>query len=63
LSPNRTLAASIQFVRRHGSHAILDKGRVILSIPCHAGRTLKKGLLAALLKDAGLTIDEFTGFL
>ena len=51
--------AGFRLVRWQGSHAILDDGRVILSIPCHAGRALKKGLLASLIKDAGLTVDEF----
>ncbi len=51
--------AGFEVRRWHGSHAILDNGRVTLSVPCHGGRTVKKGLLSSLLKDAGLTVEEF----
>lgn len=55
--------AGFAIMRQHGSHVILDNGRVTLSVPAHAGRALKKGLLAALLKDAGLSPDEFRSLL
>jgi predicted RNA binding protein YcfA (HicA-like mRNA interferase family) len=52
-------------LRRHGwkldhisksSHHIYKKvGMPVLSVPVHAGRTLGKGLQAALMKKAGLT--------
>lgn len=32
---------------------------VILSIPVHKNKTVKRGTLNALIKDAGLSIDEF----
>jgi predicted RNA binding protein YcfA (HicA-like mRNA interferase family) len=37
-----------------GSHHILWKGHDKISVPVHAGRDLGKGLLARLLKQAGL---------
>jgi predicted RNA binding protein YcfA (HicA-like mRNA interferase family) len=37
-----------------GSHHILRKEGKTLSVPVHAGRDLGKGLLARLLKEAGL---------
>ncbi|TAK33042.1 MAG: addiction module toxin, HicA family [Chloroflexota bacterium] len=44
-----------------GSHLSLrhsqKPGKVI--IPVHAGKTLKPGLLARILKDSDLTVDEF----
>jgi len=45
-------------VRQTGNHVILmrEESDVTLSIPLH--ETLKKGLLSALLKDAGITVDE-----
>ena len=47
------------FQRQHGSHIILSKQGVesILSIPDH--KTLKTPLLRKLIKDAGLTVEEF----
>ena len=46
-------------LRVHGSHHIYGKpGSIVrLSVPVHAGRTLKAGLLGHLLKQAGLTED------
>ena len=37
-----------------GSHDVLRKDRKQLSVPVHAGKDLGKGLLARLLKEAGL---------
>ena len=45
--------------RISGSHHIykhVERGRV-LSVPVHAGRTLKQGLQRALLKTAGIEPD------
>src|ERR1700736_1866548 len=41
-----------------GSHHVLrhPDGRTT-SVPVHAGRTLKRGLLAAILNDAGMTAE------
>lgn len=46
-------------VRQAGSHVILTKQGVpsTLSIPNH--RTLKRGTLRRLMRNAGLTVDEF----
>jgi predicted RNA binding protein YcfA (HicA-like mRNA interferase family) len=45
--------------RTRGSHAILSHptGRATLSVPLH--RELDRGLLRALIRSSGLTIDEF----
>ena len=32
---------------------------IILSIPMHKGKTVKKGQLVAQIKKAGLTVEEF----
>jgi predicted RNA binding protein YcfA (HicA-like mRNA interferase family) len=47
--------------RQKGSHLHLkresDKRRV--TIPIHKGRDIPKGTLTAILKDAGISIEEF----
>jgi len=46
---------------QRGSHVKLTKAGnpVILSIPMHKGKPVKKGLLVAQIKKAGLTVEEF----
>lgn len=46
-------------VRQSGSHVVMIKEAedATLSIPLH--RELKRGLLRKLIRDAGLTVDEF----
>lgn len=54
-------ALGYEVVRRRGSHMRLrhpsDAQRKPLTIPDH--RTLKPGLLRALIRDAGLDVDAF----
>jgi predicted RNA binding protein YcfA (HicA-like mRNA interferase family) len=47
--------------RQKGSHIILfhPQKRTRTVVPVHSGKTLKKPLLAAILNDAGLTLQEF----
>ncbi len=51
--------------RIRGSHHILrhPQKTVRLTIPVHAGGTLGIGLLRSQIKDAGLTVEEFTKLL
>jgi predicted RNA binding protein YcfA (HicA-like mRNA interferase family) len=51
--------------RIKGSHHILKKDghRYLLSVPCHSGKILGKGLLSNLIQSAGITIDEFVSAL
>ncbi|WP_414583245.1 type II toxin-antitoxin system HicA family toxin [Scytonema sp. PCC 10023] len=53
-----------QVVRQKGSHVRMqhEDGRVV-TIPVHAGKTLGKGLLRKILRDAELTRDEFLALL
>jgi predicted RNA binding protein YcfA (HicA-like mRNA interferase family) len=53
-----------EVVRQKGSHVRLkhDDNRVV-TIPIHAGKTLGKGLLLKILRDAELTKDEFISLL
>lgn len=47
------------YKRKHGSHMIMVKSgvRVTLSIPDH--RELDRGLLRGLISDAGITVQQF----
>jgi predicted RNA binding protein YcfA (HicA-like mRNA interferase family) len=51
--------------RQRGSHLILwnadRKSRTV--VPIHAGKTIKKPLLRAILRDANLSIDQFVELL
>ena len=56
--------AGYEFDRQHGSHIILRHAKPPhrrLSIPDH--KELAKGTLRALIRDAGLTVDEFAKLL
>ncbi len=51
-----------QFIRQSGSsHAIYkradDKRRT--NVPMHSGKIIKRKTLKSILKDAGLTVDQF----
>ena len=47
-------------VRQRGSHVILKRedGKVIV-FPVHGGEEIGRGLLSKIIKDAGLTREEF----
>jgi predicted RNA binding protein YcfA (HicA-like mRNA interferase family) len=49
--------AGFQPVRQTGSHIRLVMGERSTSVPMHAGN-VPRGLLAAILKQAGLTADD-----
>ena len=56
--------AGYQFDDQHGSHMILRRSTPPhrrLSVPSH--RELAKGTLRALIREAGLTVDEFARLL
>ncbi len=43
-----------------GSHHVLTKpGHPRITVPVHRGKTLKEGLARGILKDGGITEDEF----
>lgn len=46
-------------LRQKGSHVILMKGSQITVIPLHGNKPLKKGLVLQILKDLGISRDEF----
>ncbi|MEH1895809.1 MAG: type II toxin-antitoxin system HicA family toxin [Nostoc sp.] len=51
-------------VRQKGSHVQMERedGRLV-TIPLHAGKTIGKGLLRKILRDAELTREEFIALL
>ena len=50
-----------QIDRQTGSHIVMSKEDIILVIPYHS--TVAKGIKRELIKDAGLTAEEFNRFL
>ena len=48
-------------IRQRGSHVVLRRGSVGTVVPLH--RELKIGTLAGILRQAGVTQDEFVGTL
>jgi predicted RNA binding protein YcfA (HicA-like mRNA interferase family) len=46
-------------MRQRGSHVILQRGGVGVVVPLH--RELKTGTLAGIIRQAGLSQDEFLG--
>ena len=55
------------FVRRRttGSHVILvdPNGKHTVSVPWHAGKTLSRGIVHDIIKQAGMDVEEFLRFL
>lgn len=51
--------------RQKGSHLILihPVSKIRIVIPIHAGKTIKKPLLKAIIKDSQLTIEKFLDLL
>lgn len=47
--------------RINGSHHILTHPlkHITLSVPVHKGKNLGKGITLAIIKDSGLTVEEF----
>lgn len=51
--------AGFVIVRTNGSHTIMERAGATVSVPVHAGKDIKRGLLLGIIKQAGLTKDEF----
>ena len=47
-------------IRQKGSHVILiNKAKTRIVIPMHPGKDLKPGLIRAILREAGISREEF----
>ena len=59
----RLLTAGFKIVKQRGSHVKLwhpiTKHRT--SVPFHGGKDIGRGLLASIIKQAGLTVEQFLG--
>jgi predicted RNA binding protein YcfA (HicA-like mRNA interferase family) len=56
------LRAGFEYVRQRGGHRIYVKGSVGVTIPFHA-KDLRKGTLRQIIRQAGLTPEEFVRLL
>jgi predicted RNA binding protein YcfA (HicA-like mRNA interferase family) len=52
------LRAGFEYVRQRGGHRIYVKGNVGVTVPWHA-KDLRKGTLRQIIRQAGLTPEEF----
>lgn len=50
--------AGFVFIRQHGSHKIYVKDSLGVTIPFH-NKDLRKGTLKNIIKQSGLTLEEF----
>jgi predicted RNA binding protein YcfA (HicA-like mRNA interferase family) len=49
-----------QVIRQKGSHVILiDKEKNRIVVPVHPGKEIKPGLLRAILREAGISREDF----
>lgn len=55
--------AGFEIRGQRGSHVKLRKGEVTVVIPVHSSRDIRRGTLRGILRDAGLTIEEFVRLL
>jgi predicted RNA binding protein YcfA (HicA-like mRNA interferase family) len=57
--------AGLAFDRQSGGHVILvhPSSQQTVAVPIHGGRDLKPGTLRGILRDAGLTVEEFVALL
>ncbi len=49
--------------RQEGSHVTLVRDRLYITVPCHGGKDLKPGTLRNIIRQAGLTVAEFSELL
>ncbi|MBU1179689.1 type II toxin-antitoxin system HicA family toxin [Patescibacteria group bacterium] len=66
LKPKQVISAlekaGFKFARQKGSHKIYKKDNTLLTIPFH-NKDLKRGTLVHIIKQAGLSIEEFIDLL
>jgi predicted RNA binding protein YcfA (HicA-like mRNA interferase family) len=53
--------AGFELLRQRGSHVTMinRKTRQSIPVPVHGRRPLRRGTLRAIIRDAGLTVEEF----
>jgi predicted RNA binding protein YcfA (HicA-like mRNA interferase family) len=55
--------AGFQVVRQRGSHVYLKRAQPYASVSVPAHRELGRGILRSIIRDAGLTMEEFLDLL
>jgi predicted RNA binding protein YcfA (HicA-like mRNA interferase family) len=68
ISADACIAALRRFgyeaARQKGSHVRLTcEGRTPVTVPMHKGKTLKRGTLRSILREAEISVEEFVGAL
>ncbi len=62
LKPRKVIKAlensGFVFVRQKGSHRMYTKGTFAVTIPYH-NKDLRKGTLSSIIKQSGMTVEEF----
>lgn len=63
ISADECIAALCRFgyevARQKGSHVrLMAQGRTPISVPMHKGKTLKRGTLRAILRDAEISVGQ-----
>ena len=53
--------AGFIFVRQKGSHIILIKGLIAITVPLH-NKDMRKGTLRKIISQTGCTVEEFLKF-
>lgn len=55
--------AGCRFVRQRGSHVTMDCNGESVTVPVHKGRDMAPGTLRNVLDQAGMSVEEFVGWL
>jgi len=57
--------AGYELIRWRGSHAVMVNRETnqTIPVPVHGSKPLRTGTLRSIIRDAGLTVDEFRGIL
>ena len=55
--------AGFEVRRQRGSHVVMRKGGRVVVVPVHGSRAVKRGTLRGIIRDAGLSVEEFVALL
>ena len=55
--------AGFEVVRSKGSHHVLKKHPHSVTVPVHGSKSIKRGTLGNIITQAGMTVEEFIGYL
>lgn len=55
--------AGFEIRGQRGSHVKLRKSEATVVVPVHGGRDIRRGTLRGILRDAGLTSEDFVSLL